>query len=86
MRTCKALAVAGLWLAVQTACVFGDDVLAQRPNPVGEKIYRAHMLPQLLPLAAIVFALLVLAVVAVIHKLHHKDSHPAPSDGNTQHC
>jgi len=44
-------------LAVQTVCVHGASY-ASYPNPVGERVYRPHLLQEMLPVAIIVFALL----------------------------
>ena len=44
-------------LAVQPICVLADSTVSQ-PNPVGEAVYRPHLIRGLLPLAVIVCALL----------------------------
>ena len=56
VRTGRALALIAM-LAVQSVCVRGASY-ASYPNPVGEKVYRPHLLLELLPIAVIVCALL----------------------------
>jgi len=73
-----------LLLALQSAYLFGDNTVF-KPDPVGEKIYREHSLPQLIPLAIIIFALLVLAGVAAVHKIRRKADDPAHPCIEAQH-
>ena len=57
MRTGRASVLMAM-LAVQPICVFGDGTVFP-PDPVGEKLYRAHLLENMLPLAFIVCGFLV---------------------------
>jgi hypothetical protein len=56
VRTGRALALIAM-LAVQSVCVRGASY-ASYPNPVGERVYRPHLLQEMLPVAIIVCALL----------------------------
>ena len=49
MRTGSRLVVMAM-LAVQPICVFGGGTPVYMPNPVGEKLYRAHLFVDTLPL------------------------------------
>ena len=67
MRTGRALALIGV-LAVQATRVLGASY-ASYPNPVGEKVYRPHLVHDMLPLAVIICALL---LGWLIHAAHRK--------------
>jgi hypothetical protein len=74
MRKRRALALIAM-LAVQATCVLGDGTVFP-PNPVGEAVYRQHLLPEMLPLVVIVCALL---LGWLLHATHHK-AKTQPSD------
>jgi hypothetical protein len=61
MRT---LALAAM-LAGAPVCVLADGTVSP-PNPVGEKVYHAHLLPGVLPVAIIVCAFLLAALAACV--------------------
>ena len=76
MRTGRALALIAM-LAVQATCVLGASY-ASYPNPVGEKVYRPHLLLEMLPIAVIVCALLLGWLIHAVHrkaKTHSSDFH-----------
>ncbi len=58
-------------LAVQPICVLADNTVSQ-PNPVGEAVYRPHLLVDMLPLTVIVCALLLAWLLHVIHRKARK--------------
>ncbi len=69
MRTGRVSVVSALLLALQSIPVFaGGTVLP--PDPVGEKVYRAHLLHQLPVIAVMVVCILVAAWL--IHMAHRK--------------
>src|ERR1035441_8788768 len=70
MRTGRALALIAM-LAVQATCVLGASY-ASYPNPVGEKVYRPHLLLEMLPIAVIVCALLVAWLCHAVHRKAHR--------------
>jgi hypothetical protein len=80
MRTGRALALMAM-LAVQATCVLGASY-ASYPNPVGEAVYRPHLLRGMLPLAVIVCALL---LGWLIHATHRKAKKLAPDDVGSHH-
>ena len=44
-------------LAIQPICVFGASTVSW-PNPIGEEVYRPHLLRDMLPIAVIVCAII----------------------------
>jgi hypothetical protein len=80
MRTGRALALLTM-LAVQPIRVLGASY-ASWPNPVGEEVYRPHLLRGLLPLAVIVCALL---LGWLIHATHRKAKKLAPDELGSHH-
>ncbi len=69
MRTGRASVGSALLLALQSIPVFaGGTVLP--PDPVGEKVYRAHLLHQMPVIAVMVVCILVAALL--IHMAHRK--------------
>ena len=75
MGTGRALVLMAI-LAVSPICVFGASY-ASYPNPVGEQVYRPHLLREMLPLAAIVCALL---LGWLLHAVQRKAKMRAPDD------
>ena len=71
MRTGK-VSVMITMLAVQAIGVLGASY-ASYPNPVGEAVYRPHLLQDMLPLAVIACAML---LAALIHAAHHRPRKP----------
>ena len=55
VRTGRALVLVAM-LAIQSICVSGASY-ASWPNPVGEAVYRPHLLRDMLPVAVIVCGL-----------------------------
>ena len=80
MRTGRALLLISM-LAVQATCVLGASY-AFYPNPVGEKVYRPHLLLEMLPIAVIVCALL---VGWLIHAAQRKAKRLAPDQPESHH-
>ena len=73
VRTGRALALIAM-LAVQSLCVRGASY-ASYPNPVGESVYRPHLLQEMLPVAIIISALL---LGWLLHATHRKaKTHPS---------
>lgn len=68
MRAGRRFAVMAM-LAVQPICVFGGGTPVYVPNPIGEKLYRTHLLADLLPIAIVVGGL---ALAWLIHTAYHK--------------
>ncbi len=68
-------------LAVRPICALGASY-ASWPNPVGEEVYRPHLLLGLLPLAVIVCALL---LGWLVHATHRKAKQLAPDDVESHH-
>jgi hypothetical protein len=68
-------------LAIQATCVLGASY-ASYPNPVGEAVYRPHLLRGMLPLAVIVCALL---LGGLVHAIHRKAKKLAPDDVGSHH-
>src|ERR1035438_1762802 len=67
MRTGRAFVLLAM-LAVQPICVLGAS-WASYPNPVGEAVYRPHLIRGMLPLAVIVCALLLGWLLhAIVHR------------------
>ena len=79
MRTGRALALIAM-LAVQATCVLGASY-ASYPNPVGEKAFRPYLLPEMLPLAVIVCAVL---LGWLLHATQRK-ARTHPPDGVESH-
>ena len=73
MRTDKALVPIAM-LAVQAIGVLGASY-SSWPNPIGEQVYRPHLLRDMLPLAVIACALL---LAGLIHTAHHRVKRSAP--------
>ncbi len=73
MRTGRALALTAM-LAVEATCALGASY-ASYPNPVGEKLYRPHLLHEMFPFAVIVCALL---LGWLIHAVHRKTQKVSP--------
>jgi hypothetical protein len=63
-------------LAVQPICVFGDNVVFP-PNPLGEKLYRTHLLTDMLPIAIVTCVLL---LGWVRHKIESKAKKLTPDE------
>ena len=78
MRKGRALAIMGL-VSLWPLWVFGDGTVSP-PNPVGEKLYREHLLPHMLPLAIVAAGLL---VAWVIHAVRRQPEEPG--DGESHH-
>jgi protein-S-isoprenylcysteine O-methyltransferase Ste14 len=73
MTTGRALAVITV-LAVQSVCVLGASY-ASYPNPVGQKVFRPHLLQEMLPVAIIISALL---LAWLLHATQRKaKTHPS---------
>jgi hypothetical protein len=66
-------------LPVQATCVLGASY-ASYPNPVGEKVYRPHLLVEMLPIAVIACALL---LAGLIHAIQRKAKRLAPDQGES---
>ncbi len=62
IRKAKGSAIAALFLALPSVSAFAGNVVSQ-PNPVGEKLYREHMWPIMLPPVLIIAGALILARV-----------------------
>jgi hypothetical protein len=78
MRTVGAF-VQTAFLAVSPICVFGASY-ASYPNPVGEAVYRPHLLRDMLPIAIIVSALL---LGWLLHAVQRKaKTHPSDDAGS----
>ena len=80
MRTGRALLLISM-LAVQTTCVLRASY-ASYPNPVGEKVYRPHLLLEMLPIAVIVCALL---LGWLLDAAQRKAKRFAPDDAGSHH-
>ena len=80
MRTGRALVLLAM-LAVQPICVLGASWVS-RPNPVGEAVYRPHLLHDMLPLAVIACALL---LGWLLHAFQHKANKLAPNGVGSHH-
>ena len=80
MRTGRVLALIAM-LAVQATCVLGASY-AFYPNPVGAKVYRPHLLLEMLPIAVIVCALL---LGWLLHAAQRKAKRLAPDDAGSHH-
>ena len=80
MRTGRVLALIAV-LAVQATCVLGASY-AFYPNPVGEKVYRPHLLLEMLPIAVIVCALL---LGWLLDAAQRKAKRFAPDDAGSHH-
>ena len=80
MRTGRALLLISM-LAVQATCVLGASY-ASYPNPVGEKVYRPHLLLEMLPVAVIVCALL---LGWLLHAAQRKAMMLAPDQAESHH-
>ena len=68
-------------LAVQPICVLGAG-WASYPNPVGEKVYRPHLLFNMLPLAVIVSAIL---LGWLVHAVRRKSKKLDPEHAESHH-
>lgn len=68
-------------LAVQPIWVLGDGTVSP-PNPIGEELYRPHLLRDLLPIAVIVCALL---VGWLLHATHRKAKRLVPDQAESHH-
>ena len=70
-------------LAVQPICVFGDGTVSP-PNPVGEKLYyahlRTHFLSEMLPFTIIVGAFL---LAGLLHVAQRKAKNLAPEEAGS---
>ena len=80
MGTGRALVLMAI-VAVSPICVFGASY-ASYPNPVGEKVYRPHLLLEMLPVAVIVCALL---LGWLLHATHRKAKRLAPDHTDLHH-
>ena len=74
MRTGRALLLTAM-LAVQPICGFGGNTVFP-PNPIGEKLYRAQLLTDLLPIAIIAAGLL---LIWLVHEVWRK-ARKSPGD------
>ena len=80
MRTGRPLALIAI-LAAQGTGMLGASY-ASYPNPIGEKVYRPHLLLEMLPIAVIVSALL---LGWLVHAVRRKvKTHPSDDAGS--HC
>jgi hypothetical protein len=61
-------------LAAQSLTAFADGTVSP-PNPVGEALWRKHLLPQLLPLAIMVFAGLLFIALWLVGRIYSKHEH-----------
>jgi len=68
-------------LAVQPICMFADNTVSM-PNPIGEAVYRPHLLRGLLPVAVIVCALL---LGWLLHAARPKAKLLAPDEVGSPH-
>jgi hypothetical protein len=68
-------------LAVLPICVLGASY-ASYPNPVGEKVYRPHLLREMLPMAVFACALL---VGWLLHAVQRKAKKLAPGHAEPHH-
>ncbi len=68
-------------LAVQPICVLGDSTVSP-PNPIGEEVYRPHLLRDMLPIAVIVCALL---LGWLLHAARRKAKKLAPDQAELHH-
>ena len=68
-------------LAVQPICMFADNTVSM-PNPIGEAVYRPHLLRGLLPIAVVACALL---LGWLLHAVHRKAKMLAPDDVGSPH-
>jgi len=73
MRTGRALVLLAM-LAVPTICVFGASY-ASWPNPIGEAVYRPHLLREMLPIAVIACGL---SLAWLLHRVRRKAKKLAP--------
>ena len=78
MKTGRTLALVAM-LAVQPICMFGASWVSVH-NPVGEAVYRPHLLRGLLHMAVIVCALL---IGWFVHLLQRKHKMIAPDDAGS---
>jgi hypothetical protein len=62
-------------LPVQPICVLADNTVSL-PNPVGEAVYRPHLIFDMIPLAVIVFVLL---LAWLLHAVKRKANKLAPN-------
>jgi hypothetical protein len=69
-------------LAVQPICVLGAS-WASHPDPVGEKVYRPHLLLDMLPVALIVCV--VLLAVLLSYYTHRKAKKHVSGETEVQH-
>ena len=81
MRASRALVLIAM-LAVQPVCVFGASYFFP-PNPIGEKVYHAHLyrhlFPEMLPVVIIICAFL---LPWLFHVAQRKAKKLAPEDGS----
>lgn len=77
MRTGRAFILTAM-LAVPPLWAFADGTVSA-PDPVGEALWRSRLLPQLLPLAVLVFGGLLFLVLALIHRHRQHAHHDAGS-------
>jgi hypothetical protein len=80
MRIGRASALIAM-LVVQSISVLGAS-WASRPNPVGEAVYRPHLLRDMLPLAVIVCALL---LGWLLHVVQRKTKRLSPDNVGSHH-
>ena len=77
MRTSKALVLIVL-ASLEPVRVFGNNVFFP-PDPVGEKLYRAHLLSHLFPAVIILSAML---LVCLFHAAQQHARKLPPDDGS----
>lgn len=80
MRTGRAILLMAV-LAVQPICVLGNGTVSP-PNPVGEAVYRPHLLHDMLPLAVIVCAVL---LGLLLHAIQRKIKRLSPDNIGSHH-
>jgi hypothetical protein len=64
-------------LALRPICVFAGGTPVYIPNPVGEKLYRAHLFAETLPIAIIAGGLL---LAWLLHAAYHKAKKLTPDE------
>jgi hypothetical protein len=73
MRTGRAFILSAT-LAARGFSAFADGTVSP-PNPVGEAVWRSHLLPQLLPLAIFMLGGLVFLVQWLVGRIHRQHEH-----------
>lgn len=81
MRAGRVLVLLAM-LAVHPVCVFGDGTVSP-PNPIGERLYRTHLLARMLPIAIIVCLFLLAWLIQAVRR---KAKTLAPDDTESHRC